>query len=470
MEDLGEILKRLADTNRVNGGARDDDALPPPDDDADACPVCQGRLWLTIDAPVGHPDFGRAVQCGCQLVDAASERRSRLQRYSNLGPLASKTFGSLDPSGRTDDAESKRLFAAAYEAALAYAEEPLGWLAFTGPNGAGKTHLAAAIANHCIEQSRPVFFVHVPDLLDDLRSTYAPTSELTYSELFEQVSAAPLLILDGLGSQSPTAWAQEKLQQIFNRRANAELPTIVTTAAELREIDPYIASRLADPELGRVVELRGRSVEPSRRLGRVPPEMLERMTFDTFDTRGNDASAEQRASLERAFATARGWADAPDGWLTMFGETGTGKTHLAVAIAAVRVERGLPTFFAFVPELMDYLRQTFDPNSGLAYDRVFDDVKNAPLLILDDLGGEHYSDWANEKLYQIIVHRHNLRMPVFITTSKDVPSISGPIMSRIQDPSSGFLTRMDAPDYRVKRPHGSTRQGVPGHTRRRRGR
>ena len=473
MDNLDEVLKRYKQARAANGSARHDDngsdvAFFYEETPEDLCDICQGRLWLVFDVPVGHPDFGRTRPCECIADVVNADRTDRLRRYSNLGPLSRMTFESADPWGRADDPESGRLFGAAYKAAQAYADNPTGWLALTGPNGSGKTHLAAAIANHCIEHGRPVFFVHVPDLLDDLRSTYSPTSAMSYSELFEQVNEAPLLILDGLGTQSPTPWAQEKLQQIFNRRANAELPTVVTTAADIAEIDPYISSRMLNRDLCAVLEVRGRSHEPRLRLGRVPSEMIERMTFDTFDTRGNAASAQQRRSLEVALATSNAWASDPSGWLTLFGETGCGKTHLAVSIAATRLARGLPVFFAFVPELMDYLRFTFQPNSGAAYDRVFDEVRNAPMLILDDLGGEYRSEWVYEKLYQIIVHRHNLRLPTIITTGMNVPDTAGPIVSRIQDPASGLLIRMEAPDYRIKRRDGN-RQGTPERDARRRG-
>ena len=448
MENLGDILKRLRENQGNNGDVFDtgNDTMPLDESGEDVCPICDGRLWLAIDAAVGHPNFGKAEPCPCQIEVDLSELAVRLRRYSNLGPLSSLTFESANPKGRSDDPISSQMFERAYNAAQAYANQPDGWLVLVGPNGTGKTHLAAAIANHCIEQGQPVFFVHVPDLLDDLRSTYSPTSELSYSELFEQVNAAPLLILDGLGAQSPTPWAQEKLQQIFNRRASADLPTVVTTAVDLAEIDPYIVSRMT---LGQILELRGQNQGPTIRLGRVPPEMVNRMTFDRFDVRGNAASPEQLNSLNLAFNRSKAWASEPDGWLTLFGRTGTGKTHLAVAIAEMQLAQGRPVFFAFVPELMDYLRYTFQPNSGVAYDRVFDDVRNTPLLILDDLGSEYRSDWAEEKLYQIIVHRHNLRIPTVITTSLVVTETPGPIFSRIQDPSTGRLIPMDAPDFRT---------------------
>ena len=452
MENLGDILKRMRENQPINGDAADSSngISPLEESEEDVCPICEGRLWLAIDAPVGHPDFGKAEPCQCQTEIDLSERSVRLRRYSNLGPLSRLTFGSADLEGIANDPESKRLYRITYEAALEYANQPIGWLVLTGPHGSGKTHLAAAITNHCIERGLPVFFVHVPDLLDDLRSTYSPMSELSYSELFEQINEAPLLVLDGLGTHSPTPWAQEKLQQIFNRRANSELPTVVTTAAQISDIDPYIASRMIRPTLSRVLEVPGKRHDSSRRLGIVPAALLELMTFDTFDTRGNGAITAQRNSLERAFESARVWASEPRGWLTLFGETGTGKTHLAVAIANVRMSLGYPVFFTFVPDLMDYLRSTFRPNSEVAYDHVFNEVRDAPLLILDDWGGERRSDWADEKLYQIVVHRHNLTLPTIITTRTKVSEAAGPIASRMQDPTTGLQRPVDAPDFRSR--------------------
>ena len=450
MENLGDILKRLATTRNISAG--DPPVVVDGDysENGDSCELCGGRGWFTPDVPVGHPDFGQVITCECQRDRLEEERSARLLRYSNLGSLSRFTFEALDPKGRTNDAGSQKLFEEACRAAVEYAESPEGWLVFVGPNGSGKTHLAAAIAKRCIDNGHVVFFVHVPDLLDHLRATFAPTNEVSYSDLFEQVKNTPLLILDGLGSQATTPWAQEKVQQIFNHRYNAKLPTIVTTTSETADLDPYVRSRLDDRSLSRMLPVRSSEPGPVHHLGRIEPEMVRRMTFETFDVRGNNPSAGQRASLEGAYEFARNYAADPHGWLTLFGETGAGKTHLAVAIAAERIENGQPVFFAFVPDFLDYVRKSGSPDSHFSYDRLFYEVRSAPLLILDDLRIEETTQWTYEKLYQIVVHRHNARLPTVITSTEDFTKAAGPIGSRVRDPYVGELVKIDAPDYRIK--------------------
>ncbi len=453
MGDLSEVLRGLA-TTRTNGDGPDGIGVPPaeePDDDGDVCEICGGRGWTSPDVPVGHPEFGTLVRCQCQESRLEDEHQDRLLKYSNLGNLTRFTFKTLNPEGLSHSETAKAQFRTARETAQAYADNPRGWLTFVGPNGAGKTHLAAAIANRCIENNRIVFFSHAPDLLDHLRSSFGPASEITYSELFDQVRTTPLLVLDGLGSQNATSWAEEKMRQVINHRYNADLPTVVTTAGHIEDLDPYISTRLATPGLGKVIELGAREPKQLHGLGQIPAQMLSTMTFKTFDIRGNSSSSEQRLSLEGAWQAAQQFAERPDGWLVLFSHaTGVGKTHLSIAVAERQIREGRQVVYAFVPELVDYLRYTFSPDSRVRYDDAFDRVKNAPMLILDDLGRERSNPWAEEKLYQIIVHRHNHRLPTLITSSQDFTNETGPISSRVQDPTISQLIRIDANDYRKK--------------------
>ena len=447
MESLAHALQRLAATSRAQNGNARSNGFERPEPE---CALCQDRGWNTPDVPPGHPDFGRRLVCECQQPQIDRERHGRLVRYSNLANLTRSTFDTLDPRGRAADPESRELFATASEAAVRFAERAEGWLLISGPNGSGKTHLAAAIANRAIERGRPALFVHVPDLLDHLRSAFSPQAAISYDDLFEQVRNAPLLVLDELGSHSATPWAEEKLRQIVNHRFNAQLPTVVTTTAQPQELEPYLRARLADPRVGHTVRTRREAEAWRSRWGEVEAEMLRRMTFESFDVRGNECNHEQGMSLKYALEAATNYAKDPDGWLTLFGETGVGKTHLAVAIASARMRAGDEVFFAFVPEILDYLRSAFDPGSAVSYSQVLEEVKSARLLILDGLGDETASPWGQEKLYQVIVRRHNARLPTVITTKLDFSGQWGNIASRVRDFSIGHLARMDANDYRIR--------------------
>ena len=112
-----------------------------------------------------------------------------------------------------------------------------------GGYGCGKTHLAAAIANAVIARGEPALFVVIPDLLDHLRATFGPHSEVSFDERFESVRAAPLLILDDLGSQATSAWAQEKLYQVpESPLQRVRLATVITSNSQLEDLEPRIRS------------------------------------------------------------------------------------------------------------------------------------------------------------------------------------------------------------------------------------
>jgi DNA replication protein DnaC len=411
------------------------------------CPLCKGRGWLRYDVPLGHPDFGKMVPCECTKKKFEQERLSRLERYSNLGPLTRLTFDNLLPKGRSSDPQNQERFYRCYQIAMVFAENPKGWLVLSGPSGCGKTHMAAAIANYRIKKGNPAFFVIVPDLLDHLRATYSPNSDVAYDELFERVKNAPLLVLDDLGRQSSTAWAEEKLFQILNHRFNAELPTVVTLNS-LKQLDERLAARLQDPTIAQQCELEKPQVPLFQQIGGLTLQFLADKTFETFDARGMNADEKGRESLRLALREARQFAESPENWLVFLGVHGCGKTHLAAAIANHQLRNGKPVFFAVVPDLLDHLRSTFSPESRITYDELFESVKTSPLLILDDLGTESSTPWAQEKLYQILNYRYNSRLPTVITVAGLLEGIEGRLASRLQDPKISNVIPILAPDYR----------------------
>jgi len=210
------------------------------------CPICQDAGYLRANVPVGHPSFGRLFPCECKQRELDERRDEELRRLSNLDAFGDLTFETFDPDVPGLDE--------AYEAALAFAQEPgHGWLFLSGPCGVGKTHLAVAIARYAMEWHRmSVYFAVVPDLLDHLRSTFDPNSGSAYDDRFSTIRNAPLLVLDDLGTENATPWAKEKLYQIINHRYIEQMPTVITTNVDLSakgKIDERIYSRIMDHRL-----------------------------------------------------------------------------------------------------------------------------------------------------------------------------------------------------------------------------
>lgn len=167
-------------------------------------------------------------------------------------------------------------------------------------------------------------------------------------------------------------------------------------------------------------------------------------TFETFDAKVS--------GMEDAFQATLDYARNPHGWLFLHGNCGCGKTHLAVATALYAMERQkLSVLFAVVPDLLDHLRATFDPGNGVAYDDRFNAIRNAQLLVLDDLGTENTTPWAREKLYQIFNHRYNEQLPTVVTSNQDFRRIEDRVLSRLLDVRLTTYLHIDAEDYRRRR-------------------
>ena len=161
---------------------------------------------------------------------------------------------------------------------------------------------------------------------------------------------------------------------------------------------------------------------------------LDRLTFATLLSRGRSPEPAHQEQFARAVADAKRFAEEPDGWLVFIGESGTGKTHLAAAIANRLVERGVPVFFSVVPDLMDHLRAAYSPTSEVPYDRLFDVVRGAPVLILDGLGTYSSTPWAEEKLFQVLNHRHMARQPTVVTSNVALEELDERLRTRLGDP------------------------------------
>ena len=407
---------------------------------------------MRADVPTNHPSFGKLEVCVCRQRDVSDQVRERLFSLSHLDELKDLTFDKFNPRGRGGLGEIQSAsIEQAFNQAQHYAKNLNGWLLLQGAYGCGKTHLAAAIANYVVEMGVPTLFLTVPDLLDTLRFSY-DSENTTFETRFDEIRNAQLLVLDDFGTQNATGWAQEKLFQIINYRYINKLPLVVTTNLALDEIEARIRSRLADPELVTACRINApdyrRPMDDSGHHELSSLDMMSGKTFGTFDERNNEGlETNELKSLQKVLKAAHNFAEKPKGWLVMLGTYGSGKTHLAAAIANYRTGLGDPPLFVMVPDLLDHLRATFSPQSSTTFDRRFDEIRTAPLLVLDDLGTQSMTPWVREKLYQLFNYRYNAELPTVITTSDSLDEMDARIRSRLLDGKLCTIYAVTAPSY-----------------------
>ncbi len=207
------------------------------------------------------------------------------------------------------------------------------------------------------------------------------------------------------------------------------------------------------PDFGKIVPCTCRADEITQsaksRLFRMSSlDALINLRFDNFEKRGHLGMAKHQAdSLENAFNQALNFAKNRQGWLLILGRYGCGKTHLAAAIANHAIEAGISTLFITVPDLLDWLRYAYS-GSELSFEERFEEIREIPLLILDDFGTQNATNWAQEKIFQIINHRYVNQYPTVVTSNLQANDFEGRIRSRVQDPSLVTVVKILAPDYR----------------------
>ena len=371
------------------------------------CPKCSDALWVL--APSGN---GNRVLVPCACQTEVFDQRDRLRTYSQLGTLERFTFGTLRRNYRgVEDVVS---FLEAKEAAREFADNPEGWLVIEGSSGSGKTHFAVAIVNVLINKGAPAKYLSALDIPDLIRKGWSRGIEDFEPDGFAPLLEAPLLVIDDFGVQPAAEWVDAKIDQLLTHRFNGRMPTVVALAKPLAELTQRYASKLSDLSLTRGIKLS----RIERDSVGISTALLSGKSFDNFDPKGGpETTAGQRDRLGVVFNVAKEFVDNPENvapWLYLQGDTGVGKTHISIAIAGASIDNGLEVVYWPLPRFLDRLRQTYSARSETDFFSLFDAALDAELLILDDFGLQHMTDWSLEKLYQLIAHRHDLRLRTVI--------------------------------------------------------
>ena len=122
--------------------------------------------------------------------------------------------------------------------------------------------------------------------------------------------------------------------------------------------------------------------------------------------------------------------------LLLYGKVGTGKSYTAACIANCLLEKGVSVVMTSFVKLIDAMSAPKSDNEGLILK-----LNRAKLLIIDDLGAERESDFALEKVFNVIDSRVRNKKPLIVTTNLKLEDIRSPKnvrMARIYDRISGL--------------------------------
>lgn len=165
----------------------------------------------------------------------------------------------------------------------------------------------------------------------------------------------------------------------------------------------------------------------SRFKGAHLPSRLQEQTFNTFSldwyspvkkTPLGSTEREQAAAVLhacRAFVAAVIEDPRSATGLFLTGQSGLGKTFLCSAICHSLAENNIVPLYIVFSDLISDMRASFQHDSGDA--DLLAMARQAPVLILDDLGAEHVTEYAVSRLFDIINYRRNERLPMVISSN-----------------------------------------------------
>lgn len=94
--------------------------------------------------------------------------------------------------------------------------------------------------------------------------------------------------------------------------------------------------------------------------------------------------------------------------LLFCGSYGIGKSHLAKSITDGVIEKGYSAIFISVPKLLSKFRSSYNKESEISEGQMIEALNHTDVLVLDDLGAEKSSEWAIEKLFEVIDSRQGM--------------------------------------------------------------
>jgi DNA replication protein DnaC len=192
---------------------------------------------------------------------------------------------------------------------------------------------------------------------------------------------------------------------------------------------------LGPEDLARPCECREQRLKRGRNKGvaSVIPPRYRGVSFDRPPVSDMARKTETEGTIEkvREFVTELDSRLAQGRGLWLSGDTGTGKTTLAMLVSKEALSKGHSVAIYSLPKLLARIRRTYDGDAdGDSYSTFFERLTMVDLLHIDDFGAEKRSDWVLEQLYALVNDRYEDERSIMLTTNLTVDKLEDQIGRR----------------------------------------
>ncbi len=158
------------------------------------------------------------------------------------------------------------------------------------------------------------------------------------------------------------------------------------------------------------------------RMASLLDEKLSGATFEAFKATSYNA---RNLKLCKRYAMKFDQMVEKNQGLIFWGSVGTGKSYAAACIANYLLNRKVPVVMTSFVKLLEVFQSGRDEETA-----ILNRLGYAKLVIFDDLGAERGTDYALEKVYNIVDSRYRKNLPMILTTNLTIEEMKSEVDMR----------------------------------------
>lgn len=161
------------------------------------------------------------------------------------------------------------------------------------------------------------------------------------------------------------------------------------------------------------------------------PKRFQTCTFDNFHA--DNPGQEKALRVAKAYASDWKQANADGRCLIFSGKAGTGKTHLACAIANKLTDNAVMAKFFTVTGLLRSIKESFNKDATITESEAIESLAQIDLLILDEAGMDYGTDFNKTLMFEVLNRRYENMKPTIVMTNLDAGALKEYFGDRILD-------------------------------------